>query len=131
MTCVVDASALVDLLLRSEAGDRVRRWLLGASPVMVSVAHVDAEVFSALARLQRDGVLDTTEVEPALRHLADAPIDRLPITGELLAAAWGLRANVAARDALYVAAARGLDACLLTTDGALARACGDVAVELG
>jgi predicted nucleic acid-binding protein len=41
-----------------------------------------------------------------------------------------MRDNIAARDALYVAAARGLGCALLTTDDRLARAVPDLAVPL-
>jgi predicted nucleic acid-binding protein len=47
-----------------------------------------------------------------------------------LDAAWRMRDNIAACDALYVAAARGLDRALLTTDQRLARAVPDLAIEL-
>jgi predicted nucleic acid-binding protein len=55
---------------------------------------------------------------------------RLPITSELLAAAWELRDNVAARDALYVAAAVSMGAKLVTTDQRLARAVPDLVADL-
>jgi predicted nucleic acid-binding protein len=67
---VVDASAIVDLLIRSDAGERVRRRLLDdAGAALVTVTHLDAEVFSALARLHRAGDLSTTEVDELLRLL--------------------------------------------------------------
>jgi predicted nucleic acid-binding protein len=47
-----------------------------------------------------------------------------------LHAAWGLRDNVAARDALYVAAAQALSAGLVATDDRLARAVPNVAIDL-
>jgi len=55
---------------------------------------------------------------------------RLPITARLLLAAWSLRDNVAARDGLYVAAARALTGGLVTTDDRLARAVPDIVAEL-
>ena len=125
---VLDASATVDLLLRNQRGNDVRRRLSGAS--LWSVVHLDAEVFSALSRLQRNGQLTTQQVSDRLDLLGALAADRLPITTALLAAAWGLRHNIAARDALYVAAARSLGARLLTTDQRLARAVPDLAVPL-
>ncbi len=41
-----------------------------------------------------------------------------------------MRDNIAARDALYVAAARDLECALLTTDQRLARAVPSLAIEL-
>ncbi|CAN5118322.1 hypothetical protein BH23ACT9_BH23ACT9_15170 [soil metagenome] len=66
-----------------------------------------------------------------LDRLGTLSMQRLPITVELLRAAWLLRDNVAARDALYVAAADVLDARLLTTDDRLARAVPERTLPLG
>ncbi|TVR35221.1 MAG: PIN domain-containing protein [Nitriliruptor sp.] len=130
MIYVVDASAIVDLLIRSDPGERVRRRLSADThAALVTVAHLDAEVFSGLARLHRAGELTAAEVEQLLRRLARLDVRRMPINGVLLAAAWRLRDNVSARDALYVAAARGLGCSLLTTDERLARAVPDLTAE--
>lgn len=131
MIYVLDAAAVVDLLVRSEPGELVRRRLAAnRGAVLISVAHLDAEVFSALARLHRAGELGVEEVSELLERLAHLDMRREPITGELLAAAWGMRDNVAARDALYVAAAQGVEGALITTDERLARAVPDLADTL-
>lgn len=131
MIYVLDASAVIDLLVRSDDGERVRRHLAdGADATLITVAHLDAEVFSGLARLHRAGELASDEVDELLRRLARLDVRRLPIGGALLDAAWRMRDNIAARDALYVAAARDLDGGLLTTDQRLARAVPDLATEL-
>jgi predicted nucleic acid-binding protein len=128
---VVDASAVIDLLVRSDAGERVRRRLAeDADATLVTVAHLDAEVFSGLARLHRAGELAPAEVEELLRRLTTLDVRRVPIDGALLRAAWRMREKIAARDALYVAAATWLGSALLTTDGRLARAVPDLAIEL-
>lgn len=127
---MVDASAAVDLLVRSDAGERVRRFLMEAGDVtLMTVAHLDAEVLSALARLHRADVLTEREVTALLARLGDLAMERVPITSGLLQAAWSLRDNVAARDALYVAAAHAVHARLLTTDDRLARAVPDILVS--
>jgi predicted nucleic acid-binding protein len=131
VTLVVDASAVIDLLVRSARGARVRAFLAErVEEDMATVAHLDAEVFSGLARLYRADELDAAEVAVLLRRLGDLAVARLPITARLLDSAWALRDNVAARDALYVAAAQALSADLVTTDDRLARAVGDLAVDL-
>jgi predicted nucleic acid-binding protein len=84
-------------------------------------AHFDAEVFSALGRLVRAGDLAEELVEPILAELARAPFVRYTLQ-PLLVAAWGLRHNLALRDALYVVLARRLSAVLVTGDGRLAQA---------
>ncbi len=110
---------MVDLLLRSGIGRQVRSHLAGH--VLWTVAHLDAEVFSALSRLHRDARLDADQVRARLGILGRLELERLPITPGLLDAAWDLRHNVVARDALYVAAAQTLDAELVTTDLKVAR----------
>ena len=128
MIVVLDAAAAVDVLLDNERGRSARRHLEGAD--LFSAVHLDAEVFSALARLHRDEQLSADAVSARLALLADIDVTRLPISAPLLAAAWALRANIAARDALYVAAARGLDGKLLTTDDRLSKAAGDIVIHL-
>ena len=131
MILVVDASAAVDLLVRSHAGEQVRRALTDVGEAtLMTVAHLDAEVLSALARLHRADVLAAGQVTELLDRLATLAMQRLPITPDLLRAAWGLRDNVAARDALYVAAAKAVHGRLLTTDDRLARAVPDLALTL-
>lgn len=116
---VVDASAGVELLLRSEAGERTAQALTRAT---VSVpAHFDAEVLSALGRLVRDRRVPESRVSLLLTTLARSPFARYPLTA-LVADAWALRANLSLRDALYVALARRLGATLITADQRLARA---------
>lgn len=123
---VADASAVVDLLLGTTAGTRVRRALRGVE--RAAPAHLDAEVLSALGRYGRRGDLSADEVAVRLRALARLPLERYAVA-PLLGEAWRLRDNVALRDALYVALARRLDASLLTTDRPLSSAPGlDVAV---
>ena len=131
MILLVDASAAVDLLVRSDAGKRVRRFLTHTEDItLMTVAHLDSEVLSALARLHRGHVLNTEEVAGLLDRLAAVDMRRLAITGSLLQAAWDLRDNISARDALYVAAAQAVRGQLLTTDDRLARAVPDLAVSL-
>jgi predicted nucleic acid-binding protein len=128
---LLDASAVVDLLIRSEAGRPVRE-LLSRDDIAaaVTVAHLDAEVLSALARLARAEVLRPDEVEELLDRLGSLAVQRLPIRTGLLAAAWEFRDNLAARDALYVAAASSIGATLITTDTRLARSVPGLAADL-
>jgi predicted nucleic acid-binding protein len=127
-TLVVDASAMVDLLLRNRNGEVLRPHLDGAE--LHTVAHLDAEVFSALARLHRGGTLSVDAVDVRLRAMSRLNMLRLPITGALVQEAWTLRNNITARDALYVALARRLRGRLLTTDARLARTVPEIAVDL-
>jgi predicted nucleic acid-binding protein len=115
---VLDASAGVELLLRTPAGERAEAAMRGRRVAVP--AHFDAEVFSALGRLVRAGDLAESLVDPILRELARAPLVRYTLQ-PLLTAAWGLRHNLALRDALYVTLARRLGALIVTADGRLAQ----------
>lgn len=116
--CVVDASAMVDLLLQTDAAEAHAAQLRGANPL--APAHLDAEVLSALGRLQRAGDVAADTVEDALDDLAEAPIVRVP-AAPFLGTAWSLRDRYSLRDALYVALAIAAEAMLVTSDAALAR----------
>lgn len=110
---VVDASALVDVLLGGELGDAVKARLEGHS--LHAPAHADAEVLSAMGRLHRAGELEADAAEALLGRLAGAPIERHPVS-TLLAGAWSRRHRLRLADAVYVelAASQGLP--LVTTD---------------
>lgn len=132
MIYVVDASAIVDLLVRSDRGQRVREGIVSdPGAVLVTVAHLDAEVLSALARLHRDGRLAANEVAELVERLGQLTMRREPISTALLRAGWALRDNIAIRDALYVAAAEALHARLVTTDDRLARAIPEITADFG
>lgn len=118
---VIDASAMVDLVART--GDRfsaVRARL--ARTVMHAPAHFDAEVLSALGRMQRAGALTVAEVDAALDELRHAPVTRHEVSS-LLVGAWARRDTLRLTDALYVELADTAGLVLLTTDQRLARAC--------
>lgn len=90
---------------------------------MLAPAHIDAEVLSALGRLQRAGGLSEAEVEERLELLAGSPVERQPLA-PLLDGAWARWHNLRLVDALYVELAAQLDgAPLVTTDSGMASAC--------
>jgi predicted nucleic acid-binding protein len=117
---VIDASAVVEALLGTDLGVKVRTRMRGHQ--LHAPAHLDAEVLSALGRLHRAGELSQSSVSEALDALAAAPIHRHPL-GALLLGAWRRRENQRLVDALYTELAASLDSIpLLTTDARLARA---------
>ena len=116
---VVDASAAVEVVLRSEVGARATNHMRRAR--LHAPAHLDAEVLSALGRLVRAGAVDGGDAATALADLAVAPIERHPLAG-LLVGAWRRRDTQRLSDALYVELADALaPARLLTADARLAR----------
>ncbi len=117
---VVDASALVDLLVGTPRCAAVRARLSGT--VLHAPAHLDAEVLSAVARLARADVLRVADAEAALESLRRAPVQRHELV-DLIDPAWSSRGRIRVVDLLYVALAEKLGFPLLTTDARLARAC--------
>lgn len=116
---VVDASAMVDLLVGSQLAASIRDRLRGHE--LHAPAHFDAEVLSALGRLHRAGQATARQVIARIGQLSRAPIHRHELPA-LLAGAWSRRDNVRLVDALYVELAAQLDGQLITTDARLAAA---------
>ncbi len=128
MRVVLDASAGVDSVLASYRGAQVLDALSGSE--LWAPSLVDSEVLSALARLERAGVLTAAEATHALGAWSRVPCQRVP-SELLLQDAWSRRAALRVSDAQYVALADRLGAPLLTCDARLARApVGTVQVQL-
>jgi predicted nucleic acid-binding protein len=120
---VLDASALVELLLGTPAGhvvaDRIADPALG-----LHVPHLaDVEVAQALRRFVSGGDLDASAAVGAIADLRALDLQR-HAHEPLLDRVWQLRQHVSAYDAVYVALAEALDAVLVTCDGRLSRAPG-------
>jgi predicted nucleic acid-binding protein len=127
---VLDASAVVELLLDTVTGRRVAILIEDAALGLHAPHLLAVEVASALRRLVRDGSLDDEEAHEAIGDLMALDLQRHSHEA-LLERAWDLRANVTTYDAVYVALAEALDATLLTCDRKLARAPGSkIRVEL-
>ncbi len=127
---VVDASALLEVLLNTPASARISERLFGRNDTLNSPHVLDLEVVQVLRRYTLSGEMDTERSEQALDDLADLPLNRYPHDIFLLRI-WALRHNLTSYDAAYVALAEALNAPLITRDAALARASGHRArVEL-
>lgn len=116
---VLDASAMVDLLLDTGASGTVQSAIRGR-PLAVP-AHFDAEVLSAIGRLRRAGEVNDSAAAARVERLAVAPLRREPLA-PLLMGAWARRDDTRLADAIYLELASALDTVVLTTDHRLARA---------
>jgi predicted nucleic acid-binding protein len=117
---VLDASAMRELLLQTELGERVERRVL--SDEDLHTPHLlDVEVLSALRRLVRTGEVSVERAEDAVEDLRLLLVARHGHE-DLLPRAWELRENVTAYDAVYIALAEALDATLVTCDKPLGAA---------
>ena len=120
---VIDASALIEVLLNTAAAGRVAERMFGRNDTLHAPHVLDLEVSQVLRRYTLSGAMDAQRSEQALEDLADLPLNRYP-HNIFLQRIWALRRNLTAYDAAYVALAEALDAPVVTRDGALARAPG-------
>lgn len=112
---VVDASAVIELLLNSVAGDRVagRVFVEGQS---LHVPHLlDLEVAQVLRRYVLSREITSERAAQALDDFNGLPLHRYAHV-DFIPRIWELRTSMTAYDAAYVCLAEALDATLLTCD---------------
>jgi predicted nucleic acid-binding protein len=127
---VVDASTLIEVLLRTQLGDRCTERLLRRDDALFAPHLLDVEVMQVLRRYAQRGEIRNSRGREALQDLADFPVTRCSHE-PLLERIWGLRHSLSAYDAAYIALAEALDAPLVTCDARIARAHGhSVNVEI-
>ena len=120
---VVDASALLEALLRTSAASAVEDWLFAPRQTLHAPQLLDVEVAQVIRRYIANGEIDAERGRMALADLADVPLRRYP-HDFLLPRFCDLRNNLTAYDATYVVLAEVLDTPLLTRDRRLATAAG-------
>lgn len=127
---VLDASAVVDWLLQTAAGQRIERRIYSRNQSLHAPHLLDLEVAQVLRRLVREGSVSARRADEAIEDLLDLRITRYPHS-VLLPRIWQLRHNLSAYDASYVVLAEQLGAVLLTRDKRLTVASGHaVPIEL-
>ncbi|MBL8138407.1 MAG: type II toxin-antitoxin system VapC family toxin [Acidobacteria bacterium] len=120
---VLDASAVVELVLATSAGRTVAMRISNPALSLHAPHLLDVEVAQALRRCAASRLIDEGVAAHALAALHDLDLERHPHDA-LLERVWALRCNLTAYDAVYVALAEALGAVLLTCDARLARAPG-------
>jgi predicted nucleic acid-binding protein len=120
---VVDASAMLETLLRRPVAATVEKLLFEPFQTLHAPHLLDVEVAQVVRRFAANREIDAERGRMALADLADFPLHRYP-HDFLLPRVWDLRNNLTAYDAMYVALAEVLDAPLLTRDKRLATAPG-------
>ena len=118
---VVDASAMLEVLLGTETGARVEDRLFSRGESLHAPHLLDVEVAQVLRRYAAAGELTPERGREALMDLADFPVYRYP-HDVLLPRIWELRHNLTAYDAAYMALAETLAAPLVTCDARLGSA---------
>lgn len=126
---VVDASAVVEVLLQLPAAERLMDRIFGSGESLHAPHLLDVEVAQVIRRYARRGDISPARGAEAIGDLAVMPITRHSHT-PLLERAWQLRDNATAYDAVYLACAEALDASLVTRDAALRRVGSTAQVEV-
>ena len=120
---VLDASALVELILDTPTGQAIAGRIADPSEGLHVPHLVDIEVVQALRRYVREGEIDVDTAETALDDLRALDLQR-HAHEPLLERVWELRKNLTAYHAVYVALAEVLDSVVLTCDRRLSQAPG-------
>ncbi len=124
---VVDASAIIESLLRTSGAEAIDRRLFNSGVTLHAPHLLDIEVAQTIRRYVAAADITVERGAEALADLAAFPLRRHP-HDLLLPRIWALRNNFTAYDAAYVALAEALDAALLTCDQRLASAVKDHAL---
>lgn len=119
---VVDASALLEVLLRTKAGEAVQQRILDPRETLHAPHVIDVEITQVLRRYAARREIDSERGRGALADLAAFPLRRYSHT-LFLNRIWELRENFTAYDAAYIALTEALDATLVTRDRPLVAAC--------
>ena len=117
---VLDASAAVEVLLNTPAGNRLATRLEDASQSVHAPHLIDVEVTHVLRRYVLRGALSRERGALALEHWGKFDLERY-CHEPFLDRMWQLRVNLSAYDAAYVALAEALSTVLVTGDGRLFR----------
>jgi len=127
---VLDASAAVELVLRTERADRIAARALDPAQRLHAPHLIDIEVVQVLRRLHLARELTLERAELAFTDFEKLVVER-HAHRSLLRRVWALRSVMSAYDAAYVSLAEGLSAPLLTCDEKLSRSHGhDAHIEL-
>jgi predicted nucleic acid-binding protein len=120
---VIDASALLEVLLQTLLGARVEARLFRDDDELHVPHLLDVEIVQGLRRMVRTGEVSSGRAAEAIADLTDLDLHR-HAHFDLLGRVWKLRDNFSAYDAMYVALAEAIAATLITCDRALAHAAG-------
>lgn len=120
---VVDASAIIEVLLGTSAASRIAERFFAEGETLHAPHLLDVEVAQVLRRYALADAFGPERGGEALEDLAGFPIVRYSHE-PFLFRIWELRHNVTAYDAAYLALAEALAAPLVTRDAKLASSVG-------
>jgi predicted nucleic acid-binding protein len=117
---VLDASAAIELLLRTPTGTEVATRIAPEDETLHAPHLLDVEIAQVLRRYVSSKEVTSSEARQALDDLVALDLERYS-HDVLLPAMWKLHRNATAYDAAYLALAQLLRAPLVTCDRKLAR----------
>lgn len=120
---VLDASAVVELLLNAPAAERLHRRVFEEARLRFAPHLIDIEVAHVMRKYAARGEITGPRGEQALELLRQMRLIRYSHE-HLLPRIWELRHSLTAYDAAYVALAESLPAPLITLDARLAASSG-------
>jgi predicted nucleic acid-binding protein len=123
---VLDASAVLELVLRTPDGESVADRIESPDETLHAPHLLDLEVAQVLRRYEAGRTLSPERAQDALADFGDLQVIRYPHE-IFLPRIWELRKNATAYDAAYLALAEALGAPLLTADQRLASTPGHTA----
>jgi predicted nucleic acid-binding protein len=112
---VIDASAVIELLLNSPAGARVADRIFIEGESLHAPHLLDLEVAQVLRRYVLSKEITSERASQALDDFNDLPLHRYAHF-DFIRQIWELRTSMTAYDAAYVCLAEALRATLLTSD---------------
>ncbi|MBS1907642.1 MAG: type II toxin-antitoxin system VapC family toxin [Actinobacteria bacterium] len=126
MTLVVDASAVAEILLGTEAGRRAAALIDGHE--LLAPQHLTAEVASVIRGWSLSRQISDEQALRAFIEFDALGVEEVPMMS-MLPAVYALRHNVSPYDAMYVVLARAAQCSLLTLDARLAASAPDCALQ--
>lgn len=114
-SAVLDASAAVELVTRTEIGAEIAELIVSMPVLWVPDGLFDVEVHATLRRWDLNAVLPHEEVVVARLRLGELRLRRARVA-RFVERAWSLRLNITFPDACYVALAERLQCPLITSD---------------
>lgn len=118
---VLDASAVIELLMRSELGGRLEARLFSGNELLNAPHLLDVEVLQVVRNLVAARELSVGAARDKIERLQEMDVVRHP-HADLAPRIFELRHNLTAYDAVYLALAEHLgEATLITCDRAFAR----------
>jgi predicted nucleic acid-binding protein len=127
---VLDASAAIDWLLQTPAGQRIETRIYSRAESLHAPHLLDLEIAQVLRRLVREATVSAQRADQAIEDLLSLRVTRYPHF-VFLPHIWRLRHNLSAYDAAYVSLTEKLGATLITRDARLVSASArGVSIEL-